>query len=283
MKKSLLETVLDPEQLSVRFQPIFRIADGDNRLHSVEALIRGPRGTHFESAQLLFDYVRRKKEEKAVDLACIAAICAEAARLPRDLRINVNVHATTLGQHSGFVDSFRRRAHKHSLSLDRFTIEIVEHAPTCDIPELSRTITSLRNAGMRIALDDVGLGHSNYRMMLDCHPEYFKLDAYFVRGIRDDSKRRAVVESVVAFGKALHTAVVAEAAETLEDIAILADMGVEFVQCNVLCPAVTLDELLATAVVGWSKDGLAIGQGAAAGKGNATNLMRSQAHAVMAT
>jgi EAL domain-containing protein (putative c-di-GMP-specific phosphodiesterase class I) len=243
MKKSLLDTILDPNELSVRFQPIFRIGDGENQLHSVEALTRGPRGTNFESALTLFDYVRRKHEERAVDQSCIAAICMEAVHLPHDLRINVNVHAATLGQSPGFVEALRRRAKKHSLSLDRFTVEIVEHAPTCDIPELSHTIADLRSAGVRIALDDVGLGHSNYRMMIDCHPEYFKLDAYFVRGLQSDSKRRAVVESVVTFGRALQSSVVAEGVENVEDVAILADMGVEYVQSNLFCPAVTLEEL----------------------------------------
>jgi EAL domain-containing protein (putative c-di-GMP-specific phosphodiesterase class I) len=249
MRRPLLETILDPHQLSVRFQPIFRIGDGENQIHSVEALIRGPRNTHFESAQILFDYVRRKREERAVDHSCLSAICAEAVHLPPEFRINVNVHAATLGQHSGFVDSFRRLVKKHQLSLDRFTLEIVEYAPTCDVPELGRTIAGLRDMRVRIALDDVGLGQSNYRMMLDCHPEYFKLDAYFVRGLKDDSKRRAVVESVVAFGRALQSSVVAEGAESVEDIAMLAEMGVEFVQCNVLCPAVTLEELLVAGIV----------------------------------
>jgi EAL domain-containing protein (putative c-di-GMP-specific phosphodiesterase class I) len=249
MRKSLLDTILDPRNLSVRFQPIFRIADAENRIHSVEALIRGPRGTHFESALVLFDYVRRKRAERLVDHSCLAAICAEAVHLPPDFQINVNVHAATLGQHAGFVESFRRLVKKHGLALERFTVEIVEYAPTCDVPELSRTIAGLRDAGIRIALDDVGLGQSNYRMMLDCHPEYFKLDAYFVRGLKDDSKRRAVVESVVAFGRALQSSVVAEGAESVEDIAMLAEMGVEFVQCNVLCAAVTLEELLSSANV----------------------------------
>jgi len=243
MKKPLLDSLIDPKQLSVRFQPIFRIRGGNNHIDSVEALIRGPRGTHFESALVLFDYVRRKKAENAVDQSCLAAICAEAVSLPPYLRINVNVHAATLGQHAGFVESLRKQARKHSLALDRFTVEIVEHAPTCDIPELSHNLAALRNAGVRIALDDVGLGQSNYRMMLDCHPEYFKLDAYFVRGLKNDPKRRAVVESVVAFGKALNSSVVAEAAETKEDIALLAGLGVEFVQCNLLCPALPLQEL----------------------------------------
>jgi EAL domain-containing protein (putative c-di-GMP-specific phosphodiesterase class I) len=265
MGKSLLETILDPEQLSVRFQPIFRIADGRNHVHSVEALIRGPRGTHFESALMLFDYVHRKKEERAVDHSCLAAICAEAAKLPRNVRINVNVHAATLGKQPGFFESFRRRLHKHALSLDRFTVEIVEYAPNCDIPELERTISALRDGGVRIALDDVGLGQSNYRMMLDCYPEYFKLDSYFVQGMQNDSKRRAVVESVVAFGRALHSAVVAEGAQTAEEIALLADLGVEFVQCNLLCPALPLSELLASGFISKAPVSIETAEGATAG------------------
>lgn len=197
-------------------------------------------------------------------------------RFAPELRINVNVHATTLGQSPGFVESFRRRAYKHSLSLDRFTVEIVEYAPTCDIPELSRTIASLRKAGVRIALDDVGLGQSNYRMMLDCYPEYFKLDAYFVRGLKHDSKRRAVVESVVAFGKALHSAVVAEAAESMEEIAILADLGVEFVQCNLLCAALTLEELEAKGYLGRTAEPFAFAQSVGGGANSIKNVEESQ-------
>ena len=264
MRKSLLETILDPDQLSVRFQPIYRIAEGGNQLHSVEALIRGPRGTHFESAPMLFDYVHRKKEERSVDYSCLAAICAEAVKLPRELRINVNVHAATLGQQPGFAEAFRRRVHKHSLSLDRFTVEIVEYATNCDIPELLHTIAALRNAGIRIALDDVGLGQSNYRMMVDCYPEYFKLDSYFVRGLRNDPKRRAVVESVVAFGNALHSAVVAEGVELMEDIVLLEEMGVEFVQCNLLCPALRLEELFAAGHIARPPVPIALGQTAGA-------------------
>jgi EAL domain-containing protein (putative c-di-GMP-specific phosphodiesterase class I) len=243
MKKSILETILDPHELSVVFQPIFQTEGGARTVDSVEALIRGPRETNFKRADILFDYVRRKKAEAAVDQSCFTAICAAAASLPRDLRINVNVHASTLGHSAGFVDFFRRHAQRQSLAFERFTLEIVEHAPTCNIPQLTNNIAELRGRGVRIALDDVGLGQSNYRMMLDCNPEYFKLDAYFVRGLSTDSKRRAVVESLVTLATALESSVVAEG-PTSDDLLPLMDLGVGLVQANVLCPAMPLDELL---------------------------------------
>ncbi len=264
--KSILETIVDPLALSVCFQPIFELRGGAKHIDSVEALIRGPRGTKFARADILFDYVRRKRAEAAVDRSCVVAICNAASRLPLDMRVNVNVHAVTLGHGSGFVEFFKRHTKEQSLSLDRFTLEIVEHAPTCNVPQLTDSIIALRDSGVRIALDDVGLGQSNYRMMLDCNPQYFKLDAYFVRGLAVDSKRMAVVRSLVALAGTLESAVVAEGASSEEDLAQLADLGVRLVQANILCPAMPLEELQRLGHLA-SSQGLDESSGAAAGKG----------------
>jgi EAL domain-containing protein (putative c-di-GMP-specific phosphodiesterase class I) len=243
MSKSILEAILDPNSLSVLFQPIFEVGNGIKRLDSVEALVRGPRKTNFHRADILFDYVRRKKAEAAVDQSCFTAVCDAVTRLPEDVRVNVNVHAATLGQNCGFIDFFRRCVKRRSLKLDRFTIEIVEHAPSCDASRLSATIAQLRDLGVRIALDDVGLGQSNYRMMLDCDPEYFKLDGYFVRDLNRDPKRRAVVSSLVALAKTLESAVVAEAVASEEDLIQISELGVDLVQANILCAAMPLEDL----------------------------------------
>jgi EAL domain-containing protein (putative c-di-GMP-specific phosphodiesterase class I) len=249
MNMSLLDTILNPSRLSVRFQPIFLVRSESNQVDCLEALVRGPRRTNFERADVLFDYVRRKKAEPMMDRSCTVAICDAALNLPGEIRVNVNVHAATLGHKAGFVEFFESQTQRRGLLTDRFTIEIVEHAPSCDIPELMDGITALRDLGVRIALDDVGLGQSNYRMMLDCHPEYFKLDAYFVRGLNADPKRRAVVDSVATLARALGSAVVAEGVESDQDLAQLRRMGIELVQANILCPAMPLEDLVEKGVV----------------------------------
>jgi EAL domain-containing protein (putative c-di-GMP-specific phosphodiesterase class I) len=243
MKKSLLDTLMDPRQLSVRFQPIFHVKDGLTRIDSLEGLIRGPQGTHFERADLLFDYVRRKNAELAIDRTCIVAILDAVPDLPPHFRININVHAATLGQNSSFVDFFRHEVEKRSLALDRFTAEIVEHAPSYNVPRLMYTIKGLRDAGVRIALDDVGLGHSNYRMMVDCRPDYFKIDAYFVRGLILDPDRCAVVRSIFSLAKSMGGCVVAEGVESDEGLSTLARVGVELFQANLLCSPMPIKSL----------------------------------------
>jgi EAL domain-containing protein (putative c-di-GMP-specific phosphodiesterase class I) len=250
MKDSLLDTILDPANLSVRFQPIFRIHERLHQVCALEALIRGPKGTNFERADILFDYVRRKHAETAMDRTCFEAICTTAKDLPRQFRINVNVHAVTLGQKPGFTDFFWKLADRCGIPMERFTIEIVEHAPACNVPALMDTVTALRDSGARIALDDVGLGQSNYRMMLDCQPEYFKLDAYFVRSLKHYPRRRAVVESVVKLASAMQGSVVAEGVESADDLIEVNRIGVEYVQANLLCSAMTLKDLQATGLLG---------------------------------
>lgn len=249
MKKSLLTTLAEPGHLQPRFQPIFRLNGRVNQVHSIEALVRGPAGTNFEQADILFDYVRRKHAEPLVDRICLSAICTAAASLPSNFRLNVNVHATTLGQNPEFAAFFEKETARHGLALHRFTVEIVEHSPTRNIPAMLHNIAALRESGVRIALDDVGLGQSNYRMMLDCHPDYFKLDAYFIQGLCVDPKRRAVVESVATLAEALGSSVIAEGAESLGDLGALEQLGVELVQANVLCPALPAEELLATGLL----------------------------------
>jgi EAL domain-containing protein (putative c-di-GMP-specific phosphodiesterase class I) len=61
--KDLLDAILEPGGLRVRVQPIVEVHGEEWRLHGVECLMRGPKGTNLESADILFEYVRRKREE----------------------------------------------------------------------------------------------------------------------------------------------------------------------------------------------------------------------------
>jgi EAL domain-containing protein (putative c-di-GMP-specific phosphodiesterase class I) len=200
------------------------------RLHELEGLVRGPSGTHVESAEVLFEYVRRKGKEIAVDRACVEAILKSAWQLPGSPRIGINVTASTLGNDPQFPSFLRVAADFHQVSLDRITIEIVEHTPFWDGGTFLGALDKLRDYGVRIALDDIGVGQSNYRMILDCHPHCFKVDKYIVQGCSTDPQRRAVLSSIVRLARGFSAHVVAEGVEEIADFEAATAAGVDLIQ-----------------------------------------------------
>jgi EAL domain-containing protein (putative c-di-GMP-specific phosphodiesterase class I) len=236
--KELLDVILEPGGLSVRFQPIVEVHGADWRLHGVECLMRGPRGTNLESAEILFEYVRCKREESLVDRACVRTAFASLRELPAASRVSVNVHASTLGRDRTFVAYLVETARENGLSLDRLTVEIVEHAPPWDGRSFLLALEELRECGTTIALDDVGLGYSNYRMILDSRPDYLKIDRYFPAGCHRDPLRRAVLESIQQLASRFGSRVVAEGVEELDDLRTVTAAGIELVQGHCFCAAV---------------------------------------------
>lgn len=241
---SLLDALLEPHGVSIRFQPIFDLGAEPPGVHAVECLARGPRGTNLESADLLFEYARRKRREHEVDRVCIAAALAAIAGLPPTLAFTVNIHASTLSGDAGFVDFLLGLATDRLISPRRLTVEVVEHFPAWDGARLIDALKALRAAGLAIALDDVGLGHSNYRMILDCHPDYFKIDRYLVHGCHADSDRREILASIVGLASRFGSQVIAEGVERADDLAVLVDLQIRLAQGYLLSPCLAREDLV---------------------------------------
>ena len=249
MKESLLSTLQDQGSLRVVFQPIFELVDRPNPIHALEASLRGPQGTHFENEALLLDYARRKKAEAVIDRECIRAVCVAAQQLPSDIRIHLKVHIVTLTQNPGFVGFFELQAKNHDLAPERFTVELTEG----DSHELAGTfvvaVDAFRRIGVRLGLNNVGVGNSAWRLLVERSIEYWKLASYLAQQVNDDFKRRAVVDSLLTLAKSLGSSVISEGVSTEENLATLALMGIQLVQTNMLCRPIPVETVLRSGVL----------------------------------
>ena len=226
----LLQRILSTDALRVVFQPVVELIGETVQLHMLECLTRGPEKTNANRADVMFEYVRRKRAEPMVDRACIFAGLREASRLPGHPPLSFNVHASTLGRDPEFPAVLEKMAEGFGIPLSRLTIEIVEHAQGWDGMTFDNSLRTLRDLGANIALDDVGLGHSNYQMMIDTHPQYLKIDRYFVHGAHTDLDRRAVIESIAQLSLRLGARVIAEGIEEPTDLLTLTDCGIDLAQ-----------------------------------------------------
>jgi len=245
-ERFLLDRILEPGSLSVRFQPVIDVTGGETRPHYLEALIRGPKGTSAETPAILFEYARKKSKESIVDRACVRAILDEARALPAESVVGVNIHASTLAMDGRFVSFLADRLEESALPPARLVVEIVEHAPPWDVRGFQAALEGLRRLGARIALDDVGLGHSNYMMILECRPDYLKVDRHFVDGCHRDFHRRAVLSSVAQLARPFGARVVGEGVETAADLATLKELGITLCQGYLLARPVGVGRFTGT-------------------------------------
>jgi EAL domain-containing protein (putative c-di-GMP-specific phosphodiesterase class I) len=228
--EGLLDAIGKPGSLSVQFQPVLDVRGLRIRTHYLEALVRGPRGTALEPPAILFDHARKQNQEAAVDRACLEAIFAAASVFPPEAMLGVNVHASSLARDEGLVDFLAAQLARRQLSARRLIVEIVEHAPPWDVVTFRTALKRLRGLGARIALDDVGLGQSNYMMVVECLPDYLKVDRYFVAGCHRDFHRKAVLASIAHLARPFGARVVAEGVEQVADLVVLKRLGISLVQ-----------------------------------------------------
>jgi len=246
MLKSLLDRVIEPGAITALFQPILRIGDGEADVVAVEGLARGPRGSTLETPDILFEFARRKKEEPLVDRAAITAILREARQLPPDLAVHLNVHASTLGRDGRFFDFLRKTASSLGIELRRLTLEIVEHSNFVEEENFLAALCDLRAAGCDIALDDVGVGTSNFRMMLISRPTMLKVDRFLVKGVASDAYQQATMRAIRLLADQVHAGLVAEGVDNEEDLRALRMLGIEYAQGFLFSRPRTAEDLLAT-------------------------------------
>jgi EAL domain-containing protein (putative c-di-GMP-specific phosphodiesterase class I) len=229
MSRCLLDLLRQPDALRAEFQPVFQVSTPHPPVHYLEGLLRGPAGTNVERPEVLFAYARRKHAEVVMDRASIRTVL-EAARAFEGVSIGVNVHAATLAVDLQFVPFIRDALRETGIDAGRLVLEVVEHGHVWDRRVLRFNLEGLRGLGVRLALDDFGTGEANYLMLLECRPDYLKIDRYFVHGCHNDTRRQAVLDTLACLAGRVGGRVIAEGIEDPCELARVRAAGIELAQ-----------------------------------------------------
>jgi diguanylate cyclase (GGDEF)-like protein len=114
--------------------------------------------------------------------------------------------------------------------LTGIVIEVTEHEFVPEDDTLTRMLAELRERGAKIALDDAGAGYAGLSQVMRVRPDIVKLDRDLTRAIHSDPARLALVESFARFARRIGATVCAEGIESLDDVAALGDLDVQWGQ-----------------------------------------------------
>lgn len=216
--RARLEPVFASGDVNVVLQPIVSLADGARV--GAEALSRFPVEWSMAPNEV---FAEAASIDTGVELELLAAQRA-IDKLPSiSGYLSINFSPQTL------LDP-RCRALLTSSQRERIIVELSEHDPVHDYGALAAALSPLREGGVRLAIDDVGVGFSSLRHIVVSEPDLIKLDLSIVAGVAGDQVLRTLARSLAEFGHEVGALVVAEGVETREDAVALREAGVDLGQ-----------------------------------------------------
>ncbi len=229
LKRTLREAerfraMVKARDFTLEYQPIVDLSTGVT--HHFEALARF--GSHGPA-----DSIRLAEELGLIegfDLAVAEKALMQLRRPGFGLtRIAVNVSGASLGE-NGYVDGLLRLTAAAPEIRSRFLIEVTETAAVADIEAAGRRLTALRRAGIRVCLDDFGVGAASLDYLHRLPADTVKIDGRFVREITTDQRARDLVSHLVEMCADLKMTTIAEMVETEAQAAAIRELGVGYGQ-----------------------------------------------------
>lgn len=216
--------IVKSRDFTLEYQPIVDLATGVT--HHFEALARfGSRGPA--------DSIHLAEELGLIEGFDLAVAEKALQQLHRPgfglTRIAVNVSGASLGS-NGYVDGLLRLTAASPDIRARILIEVTETAAVADIEAAAHRLAALRRAGIKVCLDDFGVGAASLDYLHRLPADTVKIDGRFVRDIVNDQRARDLVAHLVELCADLKMTTIAEMIETEEQATAIRDLGVGYGQ-----------------------------------------------------
>jgi len=220
--RAAIEKVLAAGGPGIVFEPVIDLRArhrGEERVFGYEALSR----FDFASPPEWFDAAQTAGLQVELDLTCIHAAVSAFASSHLKGWLAINVHDSTL-MSSLLLDALE------GLDPFRTVIELSETASIRNYEKTIEVVDSLRERGIRLAIDDVGSGELDLWHILRLQPAIIKIDRSLVCDIDSTPRNRALIRGLVAMATDLGILVVCEGVEREVEEDFLLDLGVQLGQ-----------------------------------------------------
>ncbi|MGM8062529.1 EAL domain-containing protein [Vogesella indigofera] len=240
-----LGQALKSGELTLLFQPRVDLLSG--RIVGAEALVRWPHADIGALSPGAF-VPAAERSGLATDLdhwviAQTLEAVTELVSLRPDFILSFNISAQSLGRGVPAFLNAQLQAGRLALAAN-LEIEVTETSMTYLTAAIEADIAALRALGLKLAVDDFGMGYASLDYLKRLHAEVIKIDRSFVMDISRRSIDARIIEGLISLGRAMGCVVVAEGVESAAQAALLAELGCRFAQGYHFYRPMPLAELL---------------------------------------
>ena len=223
-----LRGALERDELYVLYQPQVELDGG--RIVGAEALVRWEHPERGLITPLQFIPIAEQTGLIVpIGAFVLREACAQAAawarEQERDVGMCVNVSPRQLAD-DGFAATVEETLAATGLAPGQLCLEVTESAVMADPAAATAALERLKATGVRLAIDDFGIGYSSLSQLKTLLPvDTIKIDKSFVDGVTTDGEDRAIVDAVLRLASGLGLAAIAEGVETGEQVDALLGLG----------------------------------------------------------
>jgi diguanylate cyclase (GGDEF)-like protein len=229
--ESSLRRALERAEFELHYQPIVDLRSG--LIASFEALLRW---NHPQRGQLAPAEFLRAAHDSGVVVPLgrwvLAEACRQAAQWDAQgapLAVAVNLSAHQL-RHPGVQADVEDALVGAGLPANRLHLEITESAIIESGEAAVETLCRLKALGVRLCLDDFGVGYSGLSYLTRFPVDVLKIDRSFVAGLDSAGVCHDIERAVVSLARRLGIDVIPEGVENLEQLRQLRELGCDFAQ-----------------------------------------------------
>lgn len=161
-----------------------------------------------------------------VGLTVLQQACAAAVNMPEDVALSVNLSVAQLAR-DDLIGVVADVLEATGFPAKRLKLEVTETVLMQDRKRSVSMLNRLKQLGVRVALDDFGTGYSALSYLREFDWDELKIDKRFVSSVARDSQSLAIIRALLDLARELGVSVIVEGIETVEQHALLRDMGCE--------------------------------------------------------
>jgi diguanylate cyclase (GGDEF)-like protein len=229
-----LRGAVERNEMLLHYQPVVGLSDG--AILGFEALVRWDHPTR---GRVQPDKFIPCAEETRLIVPLGTWVLLTACRqlgewqrrhpLRTDLVMSVNVSARQLIS-TQLIDQVRAAVESSGINPSSLALEITESAVIADPDATIDLLRRIKKLGVRIYLDDFGIGYTSLSYLHKLPLNGLKMDRSFMQCVSERRDYAAVVQAIITLSRNLGISVIAEGVETPEQVAMLQAMECEYAQ-----------------------------------------------------
>lgn len=240
-----LRKAIENREFTLAYQP--KICIKTSKIVGVEALVRWNNDKlGFVSPAEFIDYAEETGliiplSEVIFDLACEGNRILSNAGYPK-IPIAINVSSLHF-QQQNFLESIQSILERNNTSALNFEIEVTERTVMNSESETVSKLVKLKQLGFKLSIDDFGTGYSSLSYLVRFPLDVLKIDRSFIQHISTLADNQAIVDAIIQMAHRLNMQVVAEGVETAQQLALLKELGCDYIQGYYFSKPLPMDEL----------------------------------------